>query len=328
MLTLVLLAGALVLAYCQSSRPEFVLELWRPWAQIGILAVAMTAIMLTGGIDLSVGSMVALSGVVLSVCWRRLDWSIETACVFGVLAGTLAGAINGALVVAGVAPLIATLATMAFHAGMAMALVRGERISGLPDAFTWYGQGRIGGLPTQFFLFAVAVLAGWVVVHHTRFGRCLFAMGENRDAAQFAAVPVRRIDWWLYTTSGFCAGVVGLIYAAHQAAVAPNAGVGFELQAIACVVLGGTPVTGGAGGIGRTLLGILTLAHLDIGLQFLERIELPGTGLVWEFRDQHRQICIGLLVIAVAVWNQRFREQADTSPPRCDSRPGREKTLA
>ncbi|MEX2114871.1 MAG: ABC transporter permease [Pirellulales bacterium] len=300
-----LLALAVGLVASQTTRPLALLDMWRPWGEVGTLAVVMTAIMLTGGIDLSVGSMIALASVTLGVVWQA-GWSMPWAAAAAIGVGAAAGAINGTLVTIGIAPLVATLATLAFYAGLAMALAQGQRVAGLPADFASLGQGSWLGVPNQLLIFALVWFMGWIVVHHTRFGRYVFALGDNALAAQFAAVPVRAVQWWLYTASGTLAALVAVIYCARSGAVVPNAGAGIELQVIACVVLGGTRVTGGRGGLGRTLLGVAILSLLDIGLQFISgEIRVPWTGFAWQFSANSRLLLIGLLVIGVAVWNER-----------------------
>lgn len=289
-------------------RPDKLPEAWRQVADIGTLAIPMTAIILTGGIDLSVGSIVALSGIVLGLLYRDFHWPIWMAAGGCVLAGALLGGFNGGLVAIGVAPLVATLATMALYAGLAMALVNGERIKDLPDSFTWIGQKSLQGLPYSVWLLILLAVLYYVLVHHTWIGRTLFAIGENRLAAEFAAIPVRRIEALLYVLSGTAAGLVAVIETGWRASAIPDAAGGFELQAIACVVLGGTRVTGGFGSIGRTLLGLATLAHLQIGLRNLGYTQLVLPGLEWHmsFDANAQKIVIGLLVIAVAVANERL----------------------
>lgn len=300
-----LLAVAVGLVVWQTSRPLAVLNMWRPWGEVGALAVAMTAIILTGGIDLSVGSIIALAGVTLGLVWQSTG-SMSAAAFVALCAGTAAGTINGTLVTLGIAPLVATLATMAFYAGLAMALAHGERVASLPEAFTAWGQASWLGAPSQLWLFVAVWLVGWVVVHHTRFGRYLFAIGENPLAARFAAVPVRAVQWWLYTASGALSALVAIVYSARSGAVVPTAGAGIELQVVACVVLGGTRVNGGRGGLGRTLLGVAVLSLLDIGLQFVSgELHIPWTQVVWQFSANARLLLVGMMVIGVAVWNER-----------------------
>lgn len=301
----VLLVGSVTLVAAQVSRPAAVLDMWRPWGEIGVLATVMTAIILTGGIDLSVGSIIALASVTLGLGWQA-GWPLPMAAAAATFTGFLAGAVNGTLVTLGIAPLVATLATMAFYAGLAMAMSQGERIAGLPDALTALGQGSWLGVPNQFALLLIAWLVVLVVVHHTRFGRYLYAIGENPLAAEFAAVPVRAVQWSLYAANGTVAALVAIVYAARDGAIVPTAGAGIELQTIACVVLGGTRITGGQGGVGRTLLGLAILSLLDIGLQFVYgTIYVPWSDVPWRFGADDRLPLIGALVIGVAIWNER-----------------------
>jgi ribose/xylose/arabinose/galactoside ABC-type transport system permease subunit len=197
---------------------------------------------------------------------------------------------------------------MAFYAGGALAISGGTRVAGLPQGFTAIGQDRWLGVPSQVWgmlaLFAMYAL----FVHRTRSGRYLYAIGDNPTAARFAALPVRRLLWSIYTASGCVAGIVGVAYTARGGAAVPNAGLGRELEAIACVVLGGTLVTGGMGGIGRTLLGVVVLAHMDIALQLAGSLNIraPWMAGPWQPSADSRQIILGVLVIAMAVWNERL----------------------
>jgi ribose/xylose/arabinose/galactoside ABC-type transport system permease subunit len=296
---------AVTLVVSRTSRPAAVLDMWRPWGEIGALAAVMTAIILAGGIDLSVGSIMVLASVTLGECWQA-GWPLSWAALAAMTVGFVAGAANGTLVTLGIAPLVATLATMAFYAGLAMALAQGQRVAGLPDSFTTLGQGAWLGVPNQLVLFALAWLSALVVVHHTRFGRYLYAIGENTLAAEYAAVGVRAVEWSLYAASGTMAAVVAIVYTARGGAVVPTAPVGIELAAIACVVVGGTRVTGGLGGMGRTLMGVAILSLMDIGLQFVSgEIQVPWSDEPWRFSAEARSLFIGMLVIGVAIWNER-----------------------
>jgi ribose/xylose/arabinose/galactoside ABC-type transport system permease subunit len=309
-----LLAVSLALLTWELKRPSAVLLFWPAWAETGALAAALTAIMLTGGIDLSLGSVIALSSVVLGRLWCHAGWSIWLASAAAVAAGLLAGAGNALLIVAGIPSLIATLATLAFYGGLAMALSAGQRISGLPGDFTrlaqedWLRLPGGAGLPNQLWLLLLVFLMAYVFVHRTRFGRYLYAMGNNRLAARFAGIPINRLEASLYMASGGIAALVGVCYAARTGAAIPNAGQGRELEAIACVVLGGTRVTGGAGGVLRTALGVAVIAHLDIALQLASSlaIVLPGTDVVWQPSANSRLVILGAIMIAVAIWNERI----------------------
>lgn len=302
-----LLAVSVGAAFALLSRWQGVPDLlWRSPATLGLLAIPMTAIILTGGIDLSVGSIVALSGIVLGLLYREVELPIWAAAAGGVFTGTAAGALNGILVAIGIAPLVVTLATMALYAGLAMALVDGERIPNLPDSLTWLGNQSPLGLPYSVWILLVLAAVFFVLVHHTWIGRAIYAIGENRLAAQFAAVPVRRIEASMYVLSGMVAGLAGVLLCAENASAIPDAGRGFELEAIACVILGGTRVTGGHGSIARTMLGLITLTHLNIALRRLSRMDLTEYRLPFTFDLDTRNIVLGCLVILVAVVNERL----------------------
>ena len=292
-----LLAVAMLLVLTQVRRPEMLAAVWVPWAEVGVLAIIMTAIILTGGIDLSIGSMVALCAMVQAVLFGHCGWSIESAACVAIVTGICAGGLNGLLVVAGLSPLVTTLATMAFYRGLAMTISGANRVAGFPETFlTWK---TMFGFPTQFGLLFVTGVTAWIVIHHTRFGRWCYAMGDNRLAARFAAVPVSRVEGSLYMASGLVCALVAVLNTMRHNAAVPDAYIGVELQAIACVVVGGTLITGGHGGILRTLLGLAVISLLDIGLQF------SSTRVAW-ITAEARLIVIGLLLIVVAVWNQRL----------------------
>ena len=295
-----LLALALLLVFSQVRRPALLVEVWVPWIEVGTLAFVMTAIILTGGIDLSVGSMVALTGMVQAVLWQDWGWSIQAAAGAALLTGALAGGFNGLLVVAGLSPLVATLATMALYRGLAITVAGGDRIAGFPQAFL--DMGRFLGVPSQFWLAGLVFLAMFLLVHHTRFGRWCFAMGDNRPAARFAAVPVNKVDGVLYTINGLAAASVAVLGTMRHDVSIPDAHIGTELQVIACVVVGGTLITGGRGSVPRSFLGLAVISHLDVGLQFL------SSRLSW-LTAESRLIVIGILLILVAVWNQRSQKE-------------------
>ena len=291
---LALLALALVLS--QVRRPGALIPVWIPWVETGSLAMVLTAIILTGGIDLSVGSMVALCGMVIGVLWHDWQWPIVAAVLAAMVTGILCGALNGTLVTVGLSPLVATLATMAVFRGLAMTISGARRIIDFPESFLQWN--RVAGVPPQFLLLGVVSLVAYIFVHHTPYGRICFAIGDNRLAATLAAHPVRRVEWCLYTVSGLVAGAVAVLYTIDREAAIPDAHRGVELQAIACVVVGGTSIAGGSGSLWRTGVGLVVIANLDIGLQFLgTQVDL--------FTAESRLVAIGLLLIVVAIWNQQ-----------------------
>ena len=307
-LSWLLLAFALWLVFSRLPRVTGVLPLWRPWAEVGVLALGMTAVILTGGIDLSVGSIVSLSGVVLGMLWQVVGLPWEVAAVGAVMTGTLCGALNGVAISWGMSPLVTTLASMALYSGLALALLEQTRITGFPPALLALGEGSLMGVPSQVVLLGVSAGLMAIVVHATPLGRYLFSLGDQRKSAEFAGVPVRRVERVLYALNGCLAGLVAVWFTARRGAVVADAGQGLELQVIACVVLGGTRVTGGSGSVARTLLGLGILAHLEIGLRLWGsgKVTLPGLGWVIPLNANARLILIGLLVILVALLNERL----------------------
>lgn len=307
-LSWLLLALALGLVFSRLPRAAAILPLWRPWAELGVLSLGMTAVILTGGIDLSIGSIVTLSGAVLGYLWQVMGWPMGVAASAALLTGTLAGALNGLAISWGMSPLVTTLASMALYSGLAMALLEQSRITGFPPGFLALGNGSVAGLPSQVCLLLVAAASLAVLVHATRFGRYLFSLGDQRQSAEFAGVPVRKVERTLYALNGFLAGLVALWFTARRGAAVADAGQGLELQVIACVVLGGTRVTGGSGSIARTLLGLGILAHLEIGLRLWgnQVVSLPGLDWQVPLTANARLILIGLLVILVALLNERL----------------------
>jgi rhamnose transport system permease protein len=303
---LLLLGLAMWLTLSQLPSFSSLPDLWRKWSEVGVLACGMTAVLLAGGIDLSVGSIAALSCVCLGLCWKELQLSLPVACVLCVAVGTLAGAVNGLLVTLGLPSLVATLATMAFYSGAAMALAKGNRIV-LPDDFTAWGDSSQFCVPVQLLAFGAVFVVLAIAVHRTRWGRFIYAIGDNRRAAKFAAVPVARVEASLFCVTGMLAGVVAVLYTARGGSADPEPKPDLALSAIACVVLGGTRVTGGQGGVFRTLLGVAILAHLDIGMSLLSsrKFQWPWGGTPWSLSAEARLVVVGLAVIVVAAWNER-----------------------
>jgi len=291
-----LLLVSVALVCTQVERPRLLLNVWVPWAEVGCMALIMTPIVLVGGIDLSVGAIVALCGIVMGVLIQDFGWTATAATIAALSTGTAAGALNGTLITMGISPLVTTLATMAFFRGLAMTISSADSVKDFPELFL--EQSIQFGIPTQFFLLAIVLIASGGIVHFTVFGRWLYAIGDNRIAARFAAVPVRRVDLCLYTACGVVAALVAILNAMRHNVAIPNAHVGMELQAIACIVVGGTLITGGHGSILRTLLGLAIISNLDIALGFLSsRVQFVNS--------ESRLIVIGTLLIAVAVWTER-----------------------
>ena len=255
-------------------------EITRLSVEIGLIALALTPVIITGGIDLSVGSMMGLAAVVLGALWRDGQMSIAIAVCAALLLGLAGGSLNGLLVTRlGLPPLIVTLGTFSLFRGIAEGLTRGiENYSGFPSQFLFLGQGYVVGvIPAQLFILVVAIVAFAWILHRTAFGRSLYAIGYSSEGARFAGIPVGRHVFIVYLLSGLAASVSAIIYVAHLGQAKSDAGSGFELMAITAVVLGGTSIFGGRGTIAGTVLGLFALVVLQNGLRLAgEPAELTG----------------------------------------------------
>ncbi len=235
---------------------------------IALVAIGMTFTIITGGIDLSVGSVAALAGAIAA------GVAAQTGTYPGLLAGLatglVIGAINGALVVWGrLPPFVATLASMAAARGLTLVYTQGRPIAGLDPAFTFWGSESLLGLPVPVWMLLVAALGGDVVLRHTRLGLHLYALGGNEEMARLAGVQVAQVKYSAYLISGFCAALSGVILTARLWSAQPNTGIGLELDAIAAAVLGGASLAGGVGSIPGTIAGSLIIGILSNGLNLL-----------------------------------------------------------
>ncbi|MBV8617282.1 MAG: ABC transporter permease [Curvibacter sp.] len=236
----------------------------------GIIAVGMTAAILSGGIDLSVGAVVALSGTLSSGLMVQFGLPIAPAMALGLASGALFGLFNGACVAwLQMPPIIVTLATMGIARGLALLYTGGYPIDGLPESFAWLGSGTVLGLKVPVLIMLGCYAAGCLLLHSAAFGRYVYAIGSNELATRLSGVPVARYKMAVYALSGFTAAIAGLVQAARVTSGQPGVGVGFELDAIAAVVLGGTSIAGGRGALMGSLVGALLLAVLNNGLNML-----------------------------------------------------------
>jgi rhamnose transport system permease protein len=306
---LALLIAALLI-WARSVDPAFVsLESQQSFADnvwgMALLAVPMTLIIITAGIDLSVGSTMALSAVVLGMSYRyglagifghrveeAVGLNIWVSTFLALLTGTLCGLINGLFVVKlRVHPLLVTLATLAAFKGIAEGISAGQSVSGFPESFTYLGNGTIAGLPVAGVMFAILALITAIILIKTPLGRYLYAMGHNETATRFSGAPVDRYKLLLYTFTGTIAALAAVIRVARYSAKA-DAGDGMELDVITAVVLGGTSIFGGRGNILGTILGVL-LVH--------ETREL----VPWHWqKSEYTKIVIGVLLISSVLLNR------------------------
>jgi erythritol transport system permease protein len=252
-------------------------------AMNGILALGMLFVILKGGIDLSIGSTVGLSGIVAGVLLQGLHITGFNVVLFpavwvvvlcSLAVGTLVGFVNGILITRfRVAPFIATLGMLYVARGIALLISNGAtypRLAGQPElgntGFGLIGGGRILGIPMAIWIMVVFAAIAFFVLRKTPLGRWVYATGGNERAAELAGVPVRKVKLWVYMISGLCAAVAGLIISSELTAAAPQTGESFELNAIAAVVIGGAALTGGRGNVRGTLLGAFVIGFLSDGL--------------------------------------------------------------
>lgn len=248
--------------------PDNLANLVRHSVEIGLLALVMLPVVLTGGIDLSVGSLLGLCAVLFGKLWRDAGWSWELAALGTLVFGLLGGGFNAILITRfRLPPLIVTLGTYSLYRGLAEALTRGtDAFTGFPESFLFLGAGRWAGLPVQaWIVLLVAVIIGlWV--HCTTWGRSWRAIGFSPDGARHAGLPVERRIAYAYLLAGTVAALAALTYTARLGTVKADAGTGYELAAITAVVLGGASIFGGVGSVPGTLLGVAAIAVLTNGL--------------------------------------------------------------
>ena len=276
-------------------------EITRFSVELGLLAVALTPVIVAGGIDLSVGSMMGLAAVSFGTAHQTWQLSVPLAAVFAVLVGCAGGALNALLIARLKLPaLIVTLGTYSLFRGIAEGITRGAvNFTGFPSTFLFLGQGYLGGvIPAQLPLFVLIVAAYVALLHRSVIGRALYAIGFTPQGARYAALPVARRVALVYFLSGLTASVSALIYVAHLGQARSDAGAGYELDAITAVVLGGTSVFGGRGTIAGTLLGLFALVSLQTGMHLAGwPAELTG-------------VLTGVLLIATIAADRHIRRAA------------------
>lgn len=255
------------------------------------LALAMTMVIIIGGIDLSVGSVMAVTGVATTMSIAMWDMPVLVAVAIGLLVGLLFGAINGYVAATTVIPsFIITLATMNIARGAAYVMTDGQPVRVMSDSFNFIGSGYIGGfLPTPVLYLIIFLIVCYLIMNKTKLGRYLYAVGGNPEAARFSGINIKKVKFFAYTFSGFMAAVAGIVLASRMFSGQPTAGNAAELDAIAAVVLGGTSMSGGIGKIGGTVIGALIIGVLSNGLN------LMGVSSFWQY-------IVKGIVILVAVY--------------------------
>jgi rhamnose transport system permease protein len=246
-------------------------DILRHSCEIGLLALALTPVILTGGIDLSVGSLLGLSAILFGKLWHDAGLPIGAAAGCALVIGALAGGLNAALITTlRIPPLIVTLGTYSLFRGLAEAITHGSvTYTDFPESFLFLGQERWLGLPTQAWLFIAAAVAMWLLVHRTTFGRSFRAIGFAPEGTRYSGIPVERRLAMVYVLAGIISALAAIIYTARLGQAKADAGTGYELFAITAVVLGGTSIFGGVGSVHGTLLGVAAIAVLKNGLACL-----------------------------------------------------------
>lgn len=268
----------------------------RFYVEPGLIALGMTLVILTGGIDLSVGASLALVSVVLGFAFSS-GVPLWIALVLGLLTGLLCGAFNGLFIVLlDLNPLVVTLGTFALFRGLAFVVSNAGAVSAFPSWFEVFGQYYAGPVPLQLFLFIAVAIAVGVLLARGRFGRYVRAIGYNPRAARYSGVPVARTILIVYTLTGLLVAVASIVYTSRVSSSRADSGMGLELDVIAAVVLGGASIRGGSGTVLGTVLGVLIIAVLRNGLF------MAGVPTTWQL------IVIGFVLIAAVFVNEFFRE--------------------
>ena len=271
----------------------------RQTAVINVMALGMTLIIISGGIDLSVGSTLALSGLLGAMAMER-GAGMVVGLLAGLAIGALCGLMNGlAITTLDVNPFIITLGTMSIYRGLALVISGGVPVTGVPESFAELSQGRLLSIPLPLWILAICAAAAHVFLEHTRAGRYAFAIGSNRDAARYSGVAVKFHLTAIYAIAGLLTGLAGMLHASRLRAGQPTEGQGYELSAIAAVVIGGGSLRGGEGSVAGTLIGAFIMGLLANGSDLL------GVNPYWQ------QVIIGAAII-LAVTLDEFRRRTQS----------------
>jgi ribose transport system permease protein len=283
-------------------------NLARTLAVVGITAIGMTLVMISGGVDISVGSVAALSGVLASMFWLEFKIPLVLSTLLALAACTLVGTINGLIITKlKINPLITTLATFSIIRGLAFVISEGQTNQLSNAAFNFIGRGSIASIPFSLLLMITLYAVFWLVLRSTRFGRNLYAIGGSPEMSRLAGIAVDRHLLIVYTLGSFLAGLAGIIQASQLASSAPRAAVGLEFTVITAVVLGGTSLAGGKGALIGTLVGVIMLRVLDNGL------------VLMEVSSFYQEVARGLVLLVAVSFDQirlglsRFRRRGVTS---------------
>jgi inositol transport system permease protein len=262
-----------------------------------LLAFGVTFVIITGGIDLSVGSIVAVAGVVAALLASQPDLPLIVPIFGGLLAGLAFGLLNGLIITKSkIAPFIVTLGIMTIGRGLALILSKGRPISNLSDSFNFIGGGDVIGIPFPIIVLVIVFIISYLLLKNTVFGRYVYAIGGNEQAAWASGINVNKIKMAVYALCGTLAGLAGILLTSRITTGQPNAGAGFELDAIAAAIIGGTSTSGGTGTIAGTLIGALLIGVINNGLDLLN------------VSSYYQQVIMGAIIIGAVLldsWNQK-----------------------
>ena len=261
------------------------------------LACGMTMVIILGGIDLSVGSIIALSGCISAGCVARYNLPLPIALLMGLLVGLLVGMFNGAVISKTTIPaFIVTLATMNIAKGLAYVYTGGSPVRVVTKEWQFLGAGYVGIFPTPVVILVIVLIITAIIMNKTKMGRHMYAVGGNQQAAEFSGIKVEKVKFFVHAFSGLMAGLAGIVLASRMYSGQPTAGEGYEMDAVAAAVLGGTSMAGGSGKIGGTIIGGLIIGVLNNGLNLL------NVNSFWQY-------VVKGVVILLAVFLDYFRNK-------------------
>lgn len=293
--------------------PDNLFNVARQYSELAVISVGLTMVIITGGIDISVGSVVGLSSILVGVLGARMGMNVWLACVLAILGGLACGTINGLVVTKlRVQPIVATLAMMSAARGLAWILSGARSISGFPESFRALGETVIGPVPGLGYIplsvpIALSlVILGIVILRCTAFGRGIYAVGSSEEAARLSGVNVFKVKLFAYAFTGTLCGLGGVIMAARLASSVPDAGLGFEFEAITAVVMGGSSLRGGEGNIIGTIIGVAVMGTLRNGLNLI------GVPNIWQVLFLGVMLILAVLADNLRIWLRSRRELSHT----------------
>jgi ribose transport system permease protein len=297
-LSLIVLFVALSIASPYFLTANNLASVARQTAVFNTMALGMTIVIISGGIDLSVGSILGLSGLIGTMALER-GYPIGIGVLIGVAAGTLCGFANGLMVTRlRIPPFVVTLGTLGIFRGLALIISNGLPVHKIPAGFSFLGEGNLAGVPFVVWMLVICAVAVHVVLEHTRLGRYAFAIGSNRVASVYAGIPVSFHVTSVYAIGGALTGLAGMIEASRLMTGQPTAGQGYELQAIAAVVIGGGSLNGGEGSVVGTLIGAFIMGLLSNGADLLN------------ISNYWQQVIIGAVIILAVTLDEVRKRRA------------------